>query len=1136
MLPLNPLTLPLRGQILIEASAGTGKTYTIALLFLRLLVEQHLGVDEILVVTFTNAAAEELRSRIRLRIRDGLDVLEERADDPILRQLLAQAESKELAAILLNDALTRMDEAAIYTIHSFCQRMLQDHAFESGAPFEMELIESEHLLRARIMEDFWRQRFYPLPPAEAAWVASLWPSPADLLTKLGGHLGREDVDCLPVVKQDELETQTASLRLLFTELQGQWQQCGEELAELLRTSPRLSRDNRKSYGLARLAEALAALERLMAATALPQGLADEVELFTASSIAANLNKKKGEPPEHPFFHRFEQFWTAHHSLMNHRRVAVLLEARAYLHSELARRKREQNQLAFDDLLTWLNAGLRGPGGDALVAGIARRFPLILVDEFQDTDPLQYRIFKAIHNAAARRRRNGLFLIGDPKQAIYSFRGADIFTYLQARQDTPEHNRRTMTTNHRSSAAMVKAVGQLFAGPAPFLVPEIGFSSVEAKGKAEVLQLDDASLPALTCLSLEATDKPLAKSTAEEQSARFCAYEIATLLAAGLAGRAKLGERNLAAGDFAVLVRTHSEAELVRRELNSLGIASVCGSQDSVFAAKEARQLLTLMTSLSNLYDSGLLRTVLAGDLFGYTAEQLDRLRAHEEEWEEARATLSEYRDLWRKQGFLAMFQQLLSQQRAVSRLLSAPTGERMLTNFLHLAELLQEADRRQSGPEALLRWFSGQIQNPEEQAESQQLRLESDENLVQIVTIHKAKGMEYPLVFLPFLWNGRPCSAKEPLAFHRPDQPDRLCLDLGTASDEHLRLAERERLSEDLRLLYVALTRAKHACFFCWGQISKQEESALHYLLEQTAPEMMIKPWPTAFVRPELRATEQTVAIKAAQFEKKIDTSWRLVSYSSLTAQHQDTPPERPEYDEGEGNAAASSTGQDVFSFPKGAAAGTCLHAILEQISFNDASGHEAVIKNQLERAGFAAAWLPTVCAWMHDVLHTPLLPGFSLACLQDNERVNELSFHFPLESLRLEQFNRVLRDFGHAPLPSSGSIHGLMTGFIDLVFSWQGKYYLADYKSNHLGNQPADYGQDSVQAAMNEHRYDLQYLIYTVALHRFLARRIKGYSYEQHFGGVFYLFLRGMRPEEEAGVFAARPAAALVEGIDKCR
>ena len=542
MLPLHPLTLNLHGQILIEASAGTGKTYTIALLFLRLLLEKGLSVDEILVVTFTKAATEELRGRIRQRIRDALDMLEERAgpDDPLLRDLLTQAVqkiSRQKAGILLKDALTRMDEAAISTIHGFCRRILQEHAFESGAPFAMEFLESEQVLRRQIMEDFWRKRFYPAPEEEAAWVHSLWESPEQLLAGLGGHLGRQDLECIPALTEQEVEEQAKATASLLRRVQRQWREQGETVARLLRENKRLSRDKSKGYGLPRLEGALDALSAFLAAEHTPWLMADTLELFTESRIRSCLKKTgKAEAPDHPFFTLFEDFHQACQQLGQARKVLVLLEARTWLREELARRKQAQGQLSFDDLLTRLEAALHGAAGQRLAQGICRRFPVILVDEFQDTDPLQYRIFAAVHRAAdtetaalpdrkSDRKRPGLFLIGDPKQAIYSFRGADIFTYLQARKDTLPENRLTMYTNYRSATPMVAAVNRLFRHKAPFLFSkeEIAFPEVEAAGAADRAPLiSEEQIAPLTCLLLPAGDKgkPLAKGKAEELAARF----------------------------------------------------------------------------------------------------------------------------------------------------------------------------------------------------------------------------------------------------------------------------------------------------------------------------------------------------------------------------------------------------------------------------------------------------------------------------------------------------------------------------------------------------------------------------------------------------------------------------------------
>ena len=1159
MQPLDPLKLNLQGQILIGASAGTGKTYTIGLLFVRLLLEQKLNVDQILVVTFTRAATEELRGRLRLRVREALDLLAGRGTgDNLLQDLISTIEDREEAAILLEDALTRMDEAAIFTIHGFCQRMLQEHAFESGAPFEMEFIETEQLLRRRIMEDFWRSRFYGVSEAEAAWASSLWQTPGDLLSVLNGQLGRAGVQCLPEVTADDLARQQETVQSLFAQVKGLWHREENNIAKILSSNGWLSRNNSNAYGQSRLTQALDNLDRFVTNTNLPWLAPPLPELFTSSKISSSLKKKgKGDPPDHPFFELFDRFFNGFLQLSNNRRFTVLLAARTFLLSELTRRKKEQAQLYFDDLLSQLDAALQGDHGKILAQSISKRFPVIMVDEFQDTDPLQYRIFSSIH---AQQPDTGLFLIGDPKQAIYAFRGADIFTYLQARRNTSPDNRLTMTTNYRSTTPMVQAVNRIFDRNNSFLLDsdELIFSPVQAADIADKtpLLIKGKQLPPLTCLLLpeQANGKPLSKKDAGAQAALGCAREIAQLLSTGLSGNAMIGDQPLSAGDIAVLVRTHVEAARIRTELSRLRIASVSYSQDTVFAAAESVQLATVLTALVDLSDASRIRTALATDLFGYRADQLDLLRRDEQQWEEIMALFTGYAQLWQRQGFTPMFQQLLADQNIVARLQGLAGGERMLTNLLHLAELLQEASQQQTGTEGLLRWFNDQMQAPEEQADTRQLRLESDENLVKIVTIHKAKGMEYPVVFLPFLWAARACNPRELLAFHPPDTPEQLVVDMGTGDPAHFDLAERERLAGDLRLLYVAVTRAGHGCFFCWGRVNKMETSALSFLLhgkEAPTPEsflpeleqlhtlkapLVLKPCAESQSRIDLHGSDSSTPLNVTAFTGTIDASWQITSYSRLTASHEQQP-ERPDYDQ-RIDDTPQVPGHDIFGFPRGAAAGTCLHAILERISFTDPTSHEQIIGDQLNRAGFDDSWLPVAVSWMQDVLQTELAEGLTLSGLHDQDRVNEMSFYFPLRSLDPDQFNRVLQTFSYAPLPDRhDSLQGLMVGFIDLVFRHDNRYFVADYKSNHLGSHPDNYSPKNLQTAMLEHRYDLQYLIYTLALHRFLGRRIRGYAYEEHFGSVLYLFLRGMNPGHDpgSGVYTARPPLALIEHLDQC-
>lgn len=1160
MQPLDPLQLPLRGQILIEASAGTGKTYTLALLVLRLLLERELSIDQILVVTFTRAATEELRGRIRLRLREALDLVEGGiCDDPTLRQMIAAIVGQEPArkqriAILLRDSLARMDEAAIHTIHGFCQRMLQEHAFVSGSPFAMDFIEDENRLRRQIIADFWRLHFYDTP-RKAAWASASWQTPDGLLKALGPHLNREDLICLPRIDEQEHANLEQQVNTLFPRLQTLWLAEREAVRSLLLEHKGLKRARTTGYHPDRVQQGFAELDTWLQSRQPPWLMPKLASLFTTSTVRSLLKKTCREAPAHPFLDLFDQFHESHARLDRNRKILLVLAARRYMTTELDTRKEKKGQLSFDDLLRRMADALHEGGG--LVRLIQRRFPAILVDEFQDTDPLQYRIFAAVHRAG---RKNALFLIGDPKQAIYGFRGADIFTYLKARHDTRPELHFTMTTNYRSASSMVAAVNRIFRRQNPFVLTgdTIPFIPMRPRPDADrdIFLRHGAPWPPLACLLLDEQEnlKPWSKDRAMELAAELCARQTAVLLAEGETGQASIGERGLAGGDIAILVRTHREASAMRKALRRHRIASVYASRDSVFASPEAEQVHILLACLHNPTDPDLIRSLLVTDLFGYTANMLDELR--EQEWERLAAEISDYARLYRQEGVLVMLYALLAARRVVGRLLAHADGERILTNFTHLVELLEKASRDHTGEDALLRVLADSIRDPDAENEAAQLRLESDERLVRIVTIHKAKGLEYPLVFLPFLWAARPVQKKEPFSFHDPDLDQALCLDLGSGEARRLVQAEQERLAEDLRLVYVSITRARYGCFFCWGRVRSMEQSALSYLLHEQIPasrDQLIadldrlagQDWQCRILRPqELHAAAgkpttgqaKQQALHSFAFTGVIDDTWRITSYSNLVRGHE-TRPEQPDYDRFTVETPPGQPGRNRFGFPRGAAAGTCLHAILEHIPFTDPATHGEIISRQLAKAGFSESWAGVVEKWLADVLSTEIVPGFNLAMLDKSDRLNEVAFSYPLLPLDRQAFNRILTRHGLAPLPGDDKIlQGLLVGYIDLVFRHQGRYCIADYKSNHLGDLPADYGPDRLMEAMLVHRYDLQYLFYTLALHRFLQSRLDDYAYETHIGPICYLFLRGMNPEAPgSGVFLDQPAPELIAALDAC-
>ncbi|OCA59164.1 exodeoxyribonuclease V subunit beta [Aeromonas piscicola] len=1181
--PLNTLRFPLHGERLIEASAGTGKTYTIAGLYLRLLLghgplieegadagqpsahERPLSVTEILVVTFTEAATAELRGRIRGRIHEArLAFMRGESKDVLLTQLLEEVEDHELAARRLLAAERQMDEAAVFTIHGFCQRMLTQNAFESGALFETEFLTDDSQLRLQAVSDYWRAEFYPVDKTLASSVRALWPSPAALLREMNGWLDNSELEIHPALGDETLAARHQAAMSRIAAVKSEWLAQMDEIRR--QTDGQISRYTGKNYEgwLAKIADWA---QDEGSGYAIPK----ELERFGQTVLEENL-KKGGAVPTLPLFSQIDALLASRPGI----RDFILQRAAKVVRSRMQASKRQAHQLSFDDLLKDLDGALGSSLGERLCERIRATYRVAMIDEFQDTDPQQYRIF---HRLYGGHTDTALLMIGDPKQAIYGFRGADIFTYIQARRNVSAHY--TLGRNWRSSSALVGAVNGLFErAKDPFIYEaDIPFLPVEAQGKSKALLLDGATAPVLHCWQLSG-QPTFNRGDYQSKMARATAAEIHRLLTLAREGKAKIGDKAVKAGDIAVLVRTGSEGKLVQQELARLAIASVyLSNRESVLEQVEAREILLILHACQNPSEERSLRAALATGLFDLDAKALDALASDERAWESAVQEFMEYRKIWHRRGVLAMLRALLHRRNLASSLLASPYGERRLTNFLHLGELLQQVSSELDGEYALLRWLGEAVSRPNGQDAEQVLRLESERKLVQIVTIHKSKGLEYPLVFLPFICSHR--TAETPLYHEADEGGNRTILDL-TGAEGSLAEADRERLAEDLRLLYVALTRGVYATWLGLAPVragaGKSEKTDLHhtaigYLLQKgeegdaatlaTALTELAQALPGVAVgEPSLTRPaplppeeEQLGEPQVRHFTGSLERDWWISSYSGLAAQghgHSKGVLANPGFDDEVVTEAASAallaeSGEvaapqpSIFTFPKGARPGTLLHSLFETIDFQSAGGDSLAehIATLLAQDGFDESWAPVLQQQVEAVLDTPLETGFDepvrLRDLAPERKQVELEFFLPMGRVTAPALTALCQQhdplsLGNKPL-GFATVQGMLKGFIDLVFEWQGRWYLLDYKSNHLGMSPADYSRPALEQAMAEHRYDLQYQLYSLALHRLLTLRLPGYDFEQHFGGVFYLFLRGM---PQGGIFHTRPSRELVLGLDR--
>lgn len=1234
---LDPLAFPLAGSRLIEASAGTGKTFTIAALYVRLVLghggEQGFGralmPPEILVVTFTEAATKELRERIRDRLgqasrcfRPGSEGANGAPPDDFLSGLRASYPPEQWAACAnrLQLAAEWMDEAAVATIHAWCNRMLREHAFDSHSLFTQTLETDQSALMAEVVRDYWRSFLVPLDAGDATELAGWWTAPKalqDQLNKLVVHAGLLAPADEPGI---ELARARAERARMLEALKAPWAQWVDELQVLLDSArdagclngQKLKKNNYddwlKAIALWRddpgqLAPALsaAALARLS-----PGGLA---EVW------------KTEPkPRHPALEALQALEAALAALP-HAREAVLRHAARWVAARFGGEQARRAQMGFDDLLAGLDRALAGVNGGRLAEIIRCQFPVALIDEFQDTDPVQYRIFDAVYRVADNAPDAGLIMIGDPKQAIYAFRGADIHTYLAARHACAGRLF-TLKRNFRSTAAMVAAANRCFelaegrsAGAGAFLFRTpygnpVPFVAAEANGRKEYLRVAGRAQPALTTWLLSGEGgETIGKTNYRAAMARSCATAIVALLnqaAAGRAGFVRDGPVSpLRPSDFAVLVNSRTEADEVRAALQQRGVRSVYLSDgDSVFASAEAVEMQLWLAACAEPDEARLLRAALATTTLGLSWTALDALNHDERAWEARVLQFRVYRELWRRQGVLPMVRRLLGDFSVPARLLaglrggsaSREGGERVLTNLLHLAELLQQASVLLDGEHALVRYLAQQRLEAGQGAggDTQQLRLESDANLVQVVTIHKSKGLEYPLVFLPFTCGYRETTRDDlPFKFHDDAGHLRLALE---ADEDVIARVERERLGEDLRKLYVALTRARHATWLGVAPLAALEKSALGYLLSGEEP---IEPGAVPDLLARLRGGIPDIEVAAAplpNLEAVVDTQgairmgaalqplrsvrehWWIASFSALGMREQvggpvgspvpDTPAEdvfREHLDEasresapepavtdepGAGRVATADDGPAgarsprLHAFPRGAAVGSFLHELLEWAAregFGCVADDPQRVRDTIARRAKLRGWVHWVddlSAWFQHFITVPIsLPGAARVPLAGlSQAVPEMEFWIAAAAVDVERLDRLVcaHTLAGAPRPAlaPNQLNGMLKGFIDLVFEHEGRYYVADYKSNWLGPDDAAYEPGAMRAAILAARYELQYVLYLFALHRLLRARLPDYDYDRHVGGAVYLFMRGSASAGQ-GVHIERPGRALFEALD---
>jgi len=1156
---LNALTFEPHGVQIIEASAGTGKTWTLAALYVRLVLgdgRAPLEPRQILVMTFTDAAMEELRERIRARLALAARVFHEDPSarekaDAFLLELRNNRSADRLAdALRLDSAARSMDEAAIFTIHGWSHRMLREHAFESASLFEQRKIDNPQALQLQVLHDYWRLHIYTLSAAQSLALPDFATSPANLLRKLKKRIAeRSHQSLIAQAPSPDTFAQVFDAR-------SQWcaqVQALEERARQLWREHRVDLEvqlaaayeghlKKPSFGSPNHAAHMQAM-RLWA-----EGGAASARWpakFTLENLTQQTKQKCPTPVDHFGVYQAIQNLEVVRAQAPAAWDLVYDHAADWICAEVTRRKLQRGEFDFHDLLQRLHYALNVPGS-GLPAVIRAQYPVALVDEFQDTDALQYGALEQIYLTGRDRREDddsALVMIGDPKQAIYRFRGADLGIYMQARDAADQIH--TLSGNFRSSKALVDAVNHVFLkADKPFgNIPYQPVTAQKADSVVSVLRPDGTHWPALTVWTpqdITSSKKPALQT----EFSQGTATQIVALLHEG----------QVKPEQIAVLVRTGKEARLIRKALQERDVATVYLSErDSVYQSSQALQLWYVLAAVLRPRSLRAVRAAVATRLYGLIDVEREQLLLDDVNLEGLVEDFLAWQDVWRTQGVLAMVHKLLHQRGVAAALLARSRGgERELTNVLHLAALLQEASASLQGETALLRFLGEQIGADDNlDSGAAQLRLETDAALVKVITLHKSKGLEYPVVFLPFSYTSATPKADPGEDKNDPDVIKRI----------------EEEQAESVRLLYVALTRAERALFMSAATPGHMlDKTSLYRLLNRKTKDdlaeklsvwgdcsdICIQTLPAATNQLWRGNSAVSVPRAAEPLWRRHRSTWRSTSFSSMTRDlHANTALPKTSQDELREDRQTDAAGEPAISrlnstwsgLKGGERLGTAMHDLLECQLHEGwpvaaecrSSAWLKLLRKHVRNLTAEQITAEQLTQWVHTCTHAVLPMGggsLQLRTLGAQQAVAEMPFVLTLRSATTRHIDALLQTHvqpGQARVAlSPDSLQGQLVGSLDVVIEYEGRWYVMDYKTNQMD---ADTHQAMTDKIL-EKRYDLQYSLYLLALHRLLKLRLPDYDYDQHIGGALYFFLR-LVDQPGGGLYHDKPPRQFIEELD---
>ena len=1110
-------TVPLTGSNLIEASAGTGKTYSIAILTLRLILEENIAIKEILMVTFTKAAVAELEERIRLFIRSAYQVCNyEIIEDSTITTLVnfsIEKDGREQIAQLLRDAVTYLDETAVLTIHSFCQQTLSEFAFETNQLFGAELLLDTTAIIENEVNKFWRK-----------YATSI---PLELLTPIAGRLTRNDINnivkqhldgkryheydhakeyILAPVLYKQIIKETDDLIAKYTALQAELIQYIIDNNDSLKT--KCASNTHAKKGLLSLVDEpqkfLNAITKKISSAYITKLFSEIVErLADAEEIKKEIEN-----------HIQKCLNTIYYAAINEVSAGV------------KKYKLQNNQVSFDDLIANLHAALVKKDNPKLVHALQQKYKAVFIDEFQDTDRLQYEIFKKAFGT-----NTILFYIGDPKQSIYAWRKADISTYFKAYDDAT--NIYGMNENYRSSEAYIHAMNVFFQPEKNFdtfhyppdtqsiIYIPVNSPKENTKGKLIIEGVD--------CVPISINNQPNKDAIVSAVTAQVIEllsnkrYQISK----------KNTDRNIRPSDIGILVRSNKEGNQIKRGLSAHGIPAVTIGDAKVLESEEAIGVLYILEAMMEISRSNINRALLSS-FTGYDTEKILLLND-----EIAIELFKKYRINWDTDGVYNALMNFIADFGVQEILLQGniKNGERAITNLHQLVELLYkiQTNKKLSSLE-LIDWLKRAIESNNAQGDEYEQRIENDEECVKIVTIHKSKGLEYNIVIAPYLDFIE--HKKDEFFNLRNENGEYLNFKKSQASEAYLELYKQQNEQENRRLLYVAITRTVYKCFIIKNDSNDARNSTLSFFTNA------IKDTDTLLIdNIEAPAIPENYYFRIKQHKNNTivnqvvnftltQQNWQRTSYTGLAAEMDKNS--KPNF----GNYINEYDDFIFSKLSKGSTTGNMLHHIFENIHFTNNERWAAVIEVAIKK--FAPSNKGLYELMLEEMVSHVLKADIKLADTSFNledvdydKRIHEFEFDFPLGIFQPADLHGLSTESIQIKVKERYELEGIMNGKIDMLFECKDKYFILDWKSTFLGDSLQQYVPAALNTAMNENNYHLQYLIYTLATKKYLESRLPGFDYEKDFGGVLYLFIRGMRKGTDSGIFYCKPSLEQIEALE---